>query len=307
VGLAAGLIVNLIAQPALADPDDAAIKPVKLAIEIQHKLGLATQPLAAARRAGVINGYMRVLDCGPLAQLDSDIAVAETMARASAAEASRARALNAADQSVSAKTLEGALAQSDADAAKLALLRRRLSLEWGVGLGRLSTQQRAALLAQIGAGKAALVRIDTASGLGLADLHAVDIDLGPLGSVRASVLGPARAADPHLLSSGVIAKASGAHMGALAVGLSVPVKLTVSAPVSGVLAPRSALVRSQGKTWLYVRTSADTFQREPVDDGKPESDGVFVPTGLRPGQPVVTQGSAALFAAETNIGDDGGD
>jgi hypothetical protein len=300
-------LAALLAGPAVAQDREAAAKPVTLAAETQHKLGLTTQPLAAATRADTQAGYVKVLDPGPLAQLDSDIVGAEAAAAASAAEAARSRTLNAADQAVSTKAMQAAEAQARTDASKLALLRRRVGLEWGAGVARLSGRQRGALLAEIAAGKAALVRIDTASGQGLAGLRGLDIDLGAMGRVHAVVLGAARAADIRLLSSGLIAKASGPKAGALSVGLSLPVTLAVSGPVTGVVAPRAALVRSQGKTWVYVRTAAETFVRKPVEDGRAEAGGLFAAAGFKPGEAVVTRGAAALFAAETNAGEDGGD
>lgn len=302
--IAPALLCALLAAPAWADEDDAAVKPVKLPAETQRKLGLATQPLLAVTRAASLTGYMRVLDPGPLAQLDSDIQAAAAAAEASAAEAARSKTLNADGQALSAKALETAQAQARSDAAKLALLRRRVGLEWGEGVARLSAGQRGALIGEIAAGKAALVRIDTPGGEGLAGLHGLTIDLGSLGSVRATVLGAARTADPRLQSPGLIAKATGPGARLLSVGLTSPVKLTASAAAMGVLAPRAALIRSGGKTWLYVRTAADGFLRKAVEDGRVEPDGLFVPAGFKPGEAVVTQGAAALFAAETNIVED---
>jgi hypothetical protein len=300
----AGVFALGLAGVARADEDDAA-KPVKLPTEIQQKLGLKVQPLAARAAAATIAGYVKVLDPGPLAQLDSDIQAAEAAAEASAAEAARSKALNADGQAVSAKQVEAAQAQARADATKLTLLRRRVGLEWGEGVARLSARQREALLAEIAAGRAALVRIDSPSGEGLAGLKSVDIDLGPLGRARAVVLGAARTADAHLLSPGLIARASGPGVKSLAVGLSTPVRLTASAAATGVVAPRAALLRSQGKTWVYVRTAAETFMRKEVEGARVTSDGLFVPEGLKAGEPVVTQGAAALFAAETNVEEGG--
>jgi hypothetical protein len=238
--------------------------------------------------------------------LQSDIQAASAAAEASAAEAARSKALHADGGAVSAKALEAAQAQARADATKLALLRQRVGLEWGEGVARLSERQREALLTEIALGKAALVRIDTPSSEGLARLKSVDIDLGALGQVHAVVLGTARAADPKLLSSGLIAKASGPNARSLSVGLAVPVRLAVSSAVTGVVAPQAALLRSQGKTWVYVRTAAEVFQRRPVEDARTEAGGLFVPGGFKPGEQVVTHGAAALFAAETNTGEGGG-
>lgn len=302
--LASALVLGT-AAAARADADDEAVKPVKLPTETQAKLGLRSEPLKAKASAETISGFVKVLDPGPLAQLDSDIEAAEAAAQASAAELARSETLNKDGAAVPTKQVEAARALARSDATKLALLRRRMGLEWGEGFARMSTRQRTQLLAEIAGGKGALVRIDTPSGEGLAGLKSVDLDLGPLGRVRASVIGPARAADPRLLSPGLIATARGPGIGSLSVGLSAPVKLAVSAPATGVVAPRAALLRSKGKTWVYVRTGGETFVRKEVEDARSDPAGLFVPAGFKPGEQVVTQGAAALFAAETNVSEEG--
>jgi hypothetical protein len=294
-----------LAMAGVARAEDDAAKPVKLAAEIQAKLGLKSAPLRAKTEAATISGFVKVLDPGPLAQLDSDIEAAEAAAQASAAELARAQALNKDGAAVPTRQVEAARAQARADASKLALLRRRVGLEWGDAFARMSLRRRAQLLAEIAAGRVALIRIDTPSGENLMGLKTVELDLDGLGRVRASVIGPARAADPRLLSPGVIATARGPGVSALSVGLSLPVKLGVSAPAAGVVAPRAALIRSKGKTWVYVRTGADTFLRKEVVAPRSDAAGLFASTGLRPGEQVVTEGAAALFAAETNVPEEG--
>jgi hypothetical protein len=310
VRLAAPLVILLAfgaATVARADADDEKVKPVKLPAETQAKLGLKSEPLKAQTSAANLSGFVKVLDPGPLAQLDSDIDAADAAAQASQAEFQRSETLNKDGQTVAAKQVEAARAQARADATKLALLRRRVALEWGDGIARMSDRQRAQLLADVAAGRAALVRIDTPSGEGLAGLKSVELDLGPLGRVRATVLGTARSADPRLLSPGVIAAARGPGVRSLQTGLSAPVKLAASAPVAGVLVPRAALLRSKGETWVYVRTAGDSFLRKEVEHGRSGQDGLFAPEGFKAGEQVVTQGAAALFAAETNVSEDEGD
>ena len=310
VRLAAPLVMMLVlgaANAARADADDKAIKPVKLPAETQVKLGLRSEPLRAETSAATLSGFVKVLDPGPLAQLDSDIDAADAAAQASQAEFERSQALNKDGQTVATKQVEAARAQARADAIKLALLRRRVGLEWGDGVARLSGRQRGQLLTDIGAGRAALVRIDTPSGEGLAGLKTVELDLGSLGKVRATVLGTARNADPRLLSPGLIATARGPGVRSLSIGLSAPVKLTASTPVRGVVVPRAALLRSGGETWVYVRTASDTFLRKAVEQGRSGPSGLFAPEGLKAGEQVVTQGAAALFAAETNVSEEGAD
>jgi len=297
--------IALGAREAQADSDEAAARPVKLPPAIQAKLGLRSEPLKARAAAETVSGFVKVLDPGPLAQLDSDIEAADAAAQASAAELARSQALNKDGAAVPTRQVEAARAQARADATKLALLRRRVGLEWGQGFARMSARQRGQLLAEIAAGSAALVRIDTPSGEGQAGLKAVDLDLGPLGRVRARVIGKAPAADPRLISPGLIATVRRPGVRSLSIGLSAPVKLAISAPSTGVVAPRAALLRSGGKTWVYVRTGADTFLRKAVEDPRSDAGGLFVAAGLKPGEQVVTQGAAALFAAETNVSEEG--
>ena len=283
------------------------VKPVKLPVETQRKLGFVIQPLKAAVRTASIPGFAKVLDPGPLAQLDSDIQSAAAAAAASAAEAARSKTLNADDQAVSTKALQAAEAQARADAVKLALLRRRIGLEWGEGLAHMSDSQRAALVADLAASRTALIRIDTASGQGQAGLRGVDIDFGALGTFHGVVLGAARAADPRLMSPGLIARIDGKNAAQLSTGLTATVRLKASGPLKGVVAPRAALLRSAGETWVYVRTAEESFLRKPVEDGMVDPAGLFTPVGFKPGEMVVTTGSAALFAAETNVAEAGDD
>src|SRR5437868_1934922 len=87
--LAAPLLMLLAlaaAGAARADADDAAAKPVKLPAEVQKKLGLRSEPLEKRTSAATLSGFVKVLDPGPLAQLDSDIDAADAAAQASQAE-----------------------------------------------------------------------------------------------------------------------------------------------------------------------------------------------------------------------------
>ena len=205
-GWVVGLV--LLSTSVLAAPDGL----LKMDAATQSRLGVTTVTLQAARRAAALTGFARALDAGPLAQLDSDIATAVAALSASQAEAVRSRHLRDADHTVSDQVAEAAASQAQQDAAKLQLLRRRVGLEWSPALAALSDARRGKLVADIAAGRAALVRIDAAQGLSGAR-GAADIDLGPGGRVRAEILGPTRTGDPRLQSTGVLALVSGAAAG----------------------------------------------------------------------------------------------
>ncbi|MBW8812843.1 MAG: hypothetical protein JF588_05400 [Caulobacterales bacterium] len=292
LALALGLALG---GPALAQPP----KVLKLDAATQQRLGVQTAPLAAARRGATLSGFARTLDPSPLAVLDADIATAAAALAASQAEAQRTRSLNAADQSVSKHVAETAAAQARGDAIKLGLLRRRLGLEWGPSIQALSDARRGRLVADLAAGRAALVRIDAAGALATAPRGVADIDLGPAGVARATVLGPARQSDPRLQSAGLLALVTGPQALRLGIGATAPASLGAGAAANGVVVPREALLRTGGQTFAYVRRDAASFDRRPIVGGLPDPAGLFVAQGFRPGEAVVTKGAAQLFAAET--------
>ncbi len=263
----------------------------------QKVLGITTVALHPVQRKTQIAAFAKVLDPGPLAQLCSDLFAAEAAAAASRAEAQRSVALHAADSNMSAKDTEAAIAQAKSDETKRQLLRQRLGLEWGPGIARLSDPKLRELVRALAGGLAALVHVDTPSNEGQKDAHTIDIDIGT-DSVKGTVLGPARVAEPRLSSSGLLAEISGPLSVRLSVGLIQSAHIDTGTPVKGILLPREALVRFRGLTWAYVKQGSDQFQRRPVQDGIPEDGGLFVPQGFSSNQEVVGSGSAMLFAVE---------
>jgi hypothetical protein len=271
---------------------------LKMDAATQTRLGVTTAPLQAARRSASVTGFARALDPGPLAQLDSDIAAALATSEASHAEAARTRDLNAADQTVSKQAAEAAASQARQDAAKLALLRKRVGLEWSPALAALSDARRGKLVADIAAGRASLVRIDSAQGLSQMRGSA-EIDLGAGGRVRAAILGPSRTGDPRLQSTGLLALVTGAQAMQLGAGTVAPATLVAGGGGEGVLIPRAALLRTAGHTVVYVRKDATDFEQRLVPAGLSDPEGLFVTAGFRAGEAVVTAGAAELFAAQS--------
>ncbi len=287
---AAAFCLALAAGPCLA-------VEVRVSPAVQHQLGIATQTLSATHRAAEIDAFAKVLDPEPLVQLDSDLATAEAAAVASRAEAARSRALHAVDGSVAAKDVETAVAQARSDALKVEMLRRRLGLEWGPGVARMSAAARARLVKGVVAGKIALVHVDTHNNDGQAGARFVKVDIGE-DSVRGPVLGPARAAEPRLQSSGLIVEIAGPSAILLSVGLTQSAHIETRSSQTGVIAPLASIIRYRGLDWVYVRNGPASFDRRMLQSPVPEAGGFFVTQGLVAGDEVVTQGAAALFTAE---------
>jgi hypothetical protein len=270
---------------------------VRMSPAIQQKLGIATQALSATQRASETDAFAKVLDPEPLVQLDSDLATAVAAAEASRAEAARSKALHAADGSIASKDLEAAVAQARSDALKVQMLRNRLDLEWGPGVAHMSGAARAALVRGVVAGKIALVHVDTHNNDGQAGARTVKVDIGD-DSVAGVVLGPARAAEPRLQSSGLIIEVSGPDAILLSVGLTNSAHIESKSPQTGYIVPLASIIRYRGLDWVYVRNGPDGFDRRMLQGPISEKEGFFVADGVSAGDQVVTQGAAALFAAE---------
>lgn len=292
--LIVGLSLLLTAGAAWAAP----VMVVKLNAAAQRRLGVATAPLAATQRTGSANGFARVLDPVALATLDADITGASATAAASAAEAQRSRALNAADQTVSRRNTDAAVAQARADAAKLQLLRRRIGLEWGPSIAAMPDGGRGRLVADLAAGRAALLRIDLPGGRGEGRGSAT-LDLGSDGHATATLIGRTRSGDPRLQSTGFLALVRGPAALRLGVGAVASATMTTGAAAAGVVIPRSALIRAGGQTYAYVRRGAGAFERRALPRPQSEPGGLFVSGGFQAGEQVVVAGAAQIFAAET--------
>jgi hypothetical protein len=278
----------------------AAAEPtIDIAQEVQARLGVKTIALSMHQRASQVDAFAKVLDPGPLAQLQSDLLAAEAAAAASKAEAQRSRALNVSGGSIADKDVEAAVAQAAADQSKLALLRQRIGLEWGPGIARMSAARRAALIADLAKGQTALVHVDTPDNEGQDGARSVDIDIGPnSGSAHGIVLGAARQAEPRLQSSGLIVEVKGPLAILLSIGLTQSAHINHADAVSGVVLPRSAVIRFEGSDWCYVRRGATRFERRLIDTPAPEQDGLFVAKGFAAGDQVIVQGAAEVFAVE---------
>lgn len=263
----------------------------------QQRMGLAFVRLEVRKHAVKVDAFAKVLDPEPLVQLESDLRTAMAAAEASHAEAQRSRALNSAGGGVASKDMEAAVSQARQDALKVDMLRRRLSLEWGPGVARLNDARRAALIRALTAGKAALVHVDTHNDVGQDGARHVDVDIGD-GSMPGLVLGPARAAEPRLQSSGLIVEVTGAKAVLLSVGLTQSAHIAQADSTSGVILPRSAIVRYRGAAWVYVHTAPGRFERRLVDAPTPEDGGFFVTHGFTTGDEVVSEGAVELFTAE---------
>src|SRR5215831_3578826 len=275
-----------------AQPDGAPA-PIKVSAADQARLGVLTRSLVASAPPAGVATTARVLDPAPLIQLDGELAAAEASLAAARAEAARTRRLYEEDRTASARALEAADAQAQAELQRASGARRRLLLEWGEGLAGLPEARRTALLNDLARVRAELVRVELPAGTPAPPAGAsVRVQSGNGASaLEAKVLGLLPVADPRLQTRGVLAELRGSEA-SLAVGQMLTAQLPARAAKSGVLVPRGALLRRESEVWVYVQTSPETFVRRELRDYQPLAAGWFVREGLAPGERVVTAGAA---------------
>ena len=250
--------------------------------------------------------FGRVLDPLPIITLDDDMASAEAALAASQAENERTQKLMLAGESTSRKAAETAMAQFRADEIKANGLRRRALIEWGALFPAQDAVKRRAFVDQLVRGEAALVRVDILPGDALTEQPR---------SARVLVLGreeqpivtqsitPATDVDAKTQSQGYILRVDKAPFAlrpgmALTAWLELPEKTRV-----GFALPRSAIIRHDGRTWVYVQEEEEKFVRRPVKLDTPlDGDkGWFVTEeggGIKADDLLVTTGSESLLSEE---------
>lgn len=90
-------------------------------------------------------------------------------------------------------------------------------------------------------------------------------------------------------------------------GMNIAALLPMGEPMQGVVVPASAVVWSQGKTWVYQETNSGHFVRREISTEQPVQDGWFETQGVSAGESIVTAGAQFLlseeFRAEIEVGD----
>ena len=280
---------NTAAAPAPPAPEGVVILDAAQAA----RAGIHAVTLTATEVAAQRHGLARALDISTLSAIQSEIVSARATLSASQADYARQRALAADDQSASTRVVEQARAQAVADQAKLTAAIQRVGLEYGPGLARLSPAALGSLVHAAAAGPASLIRIDFADGA------APGSGQVRMGDVTLSLLGPAAAADTHLQSAGALAIVNGPLARELGAGRVLPVTMAAaSGSTSGVIVPRSAILRYQGGLWAYRIEPDGGYRRVELIDARAEADGWFVRDGLKPGERVAANGLGVLLSIE---------
>jgi hypothetical protein len=277
-------------------------KAITLEPAAQMRFGVLVTTLKAATAPRGVATTARVLDPSRLLQLDGELSSAAATFAASRAEAVRTRKLYVEDRTASARAVEAASAQEQADLQKVNAARRQLALEWGGGIAGLTAHNRSALLNELSRGHASLARVEIPATVAMPGVGTgIELRGNSESEVFAArTLGSLPTADPRLQTRGVLVEVKG-DAARLPIGqmLSAQIPVANDAPVAGVILPRSALLRRDSGVWAYVQTAPNTFVRREVHDYHPVAGGWFVTSGFAAGDRVVAGGAAALLGIES--------
>jgi hypothetical protein len=303
------LVVTTGALAADEPAEAAGPKVITVDAVAQARFGVSVATLKGVTAPTGTPTTARVLDPGSLLKLDSELAAAAAGFAASRAEALRARKLFSEDRTVSARVVEAASAQEQADLQRVNAAHRELALEWGGGVANLQAHRRAELLDELAGAKAELVRVEIPTGSPIPRTGTtLEVRGNSASEVFAgAVLGTLPTADPRLQTRGVLVELKG-DAAKLPIGqmLSAEVPGVEVAGVDGVILPRAALLRRDARVWVYVQTAPTAFVRREVRDFRPGVSGWFVAKGFASGDRVVATGAAALLGIESPAPADAG-
>lgn len=258
--------------------------------------------------------FGRVLDPTPIVTLDGDLAAAEAALAASRAENERTQKLLAAGENTSRKIAETAQAQFRADEIKVDGLRRKAFIEWGALLPEDAAKRRE-FVEQLVRGEAALVRVDILPGDTIttqpksARLLVIGREEQP---VDTQSITPAADTDPKTQAQGFVLRVDRPPFPlrpgmALTAWMALPEK-----PRAGFAVPRSAVLRHDGRTWVYVQEEEEKFVRKPValDTPLDGDKGWFIVAeggGIKADDLLVITGAQSLLSEELKAQGGAGD
>lgn len=291
------------------DKKDADTAGVALTADQAKSLGIATVPVKSAVWQRQVTGYGTVVPLDTIAQSDADYLTAAAAAQQSEAAAQRARSLATGEEAaVSREVVEAAQSKAAADAAALALARRKADAAFGIHAPWHNQAERSQLMSELSSGKTVLVRVTFPLGA-LPGAVPPKITISRLGDGRQNWTSNRiweAPADPTLPGRGFYVLVSGSD---LAQNEHVFASVPVGQAQNGLWVPASALVMGDGANWVYLENGDNHFLRSPIDTGMPLNDGYFVPAAgdLKAGGKVVTQGAGILLSREENPVSDSGD
>ena len=268
---------------------------ITLDSKTQQLIGLQTASPAAATLPPEIKAYGRVLDSATLVALQSEVVTARAALQASQPEYERLKKLSAQDNA-SAHALETAEAQMKHDRGAFETAEAQLV----AASGKAVADESPDFFQSLPRLEIILVRLDLPAGEAAAETPtAARLTLpGTVQPVEVDFLGRAATTDPQVQGAGFIFVVTNAPV-ALTPGLAVTGFVQLPGePARGVIVPDAAVVRSDGRVWIYVQITGTAFARREIFLDHPAGGGCLVTNGVAAGDKVVITGAQTLLSEE---------
>jgi hypothetical protein len=305
IGLSAAVLAGC-SKSATDKPADAPEKTgpqnqagVTIDAETQARIGLKTESPAATQWQPEVKGYGMVIDPATLTAAVADLESARAAAEASGREWERQKTL-AAQDNASARVLETAMATATHDRLAFEAALAKFKQDWGGTLAESGGRER--VLSEVAKGNTGLVRIDLPAGQMLAAT--------PTAARIVSLMDETKSVDGEFysLTEGVNPQTQSQSFFFLIKGHALPLGAAVTgylktsgAAVSGVIIPAGAVLRHEGRAWIYVQTGADVFTRQEISTDRAAAGGFFA-TGLSATNHIVLTGAQTVLSAEMSGG-----
>ena len=243
-----------------------------------------------------------MLDPSPLAALMADLVQAHVATQTSQREFERLRTL-AEQNNASARALQAAEAAAKRDQVLVESLRTKLALGWGKAI--LERDDPPGFVRSLANGQQTLIRVDLPAGERLksppSSVRLVSVGDGER-SITADFFDSAPTVDPQTQGAGflflIAGKPSGFSPNAAVTGY---VKVPGDS-LNGVTVSRDAVIRYEGKAWVYLQTGDNEFTRREVPLDYPAEKGWFVPSGLTGKDRVIVGGAQTILSTELSSG-----
>jgi len=264
----------------------------------QKRIELKVAPVTAATHSIELTAYGSVLDPSPLISAQGDLASNEASVEVAKTLAVRAHSLFEQGENVSRKAMESADADLRAAEIKLETARRSLELDWGDAIAKLDAPGRNTLLDDLASRKAFLARVDLPAGKSIDGLPSAArvSDANEKQWWKAALLSPATKTDPKTFGQGFFLRIDDVPL-----QINAPLKALLeltNAPRAGFAIPDAAVLRSDGKTWVYIQVSTNSFARREIILEAPVEQGWFTMGGVAAGDQLVVTGGELLLSEE---------
>ena len=301
---------QLVTQPqpagsAVGDPTTVTLSP-----EQQKQIGLQTAVLIVEPHPEQFRAYGAVLDIARVTELTNSYANAQaqlqmTQARfdvaKSAFERARSLAQSAALPRKDAEAAEGTFrteqAALTAAEPQVRTLAATAQQEWGPLIGK-AIIERSPTVVRLIERERFLVQVTLQPGITLVDPPRTALAQAPArdANIDLQYLSPATRTDARIQGVSYFFTAQGDS--GLLPGMNTTVYVPSGKTYDGVFVEDTAIVRWQGRSWVYPRVGPEVFKRHPISTDQPVSDDDYVVRDLPAGAEIVTRGAQVLLSEE---------